>query len=507
MGLCDSQSDSGTSMMQRIEKWRRKVQDSGLNPASIPQFNSVMGQSEFVCKRIFYDEMLTVVRFFTGKLLTQLAGTPIVIVISDENGCILEMAGDGTMKQTVAQLGIVAGVRFTEEACGTNGITLALTYGKPVQLAGEQHFHHCFHDKVCYSVPFGTSDEDNLLGTVSIMTSMEYAHPYFMAVLNTVADSIERELLLRSQNRKLNILNHIMMDTTRNGIIITDRHGRITEFNSYAEQLTGLSRNALIQQPVFDIKPMGPYIDEVIRTGKTCEDIEVVVCHTATGARQVCLFDALPILDEHGNRTGAFGQFRDITERVEAEGRYNYLAYHDDLTGLPNRRHYKEHVAQLIAKAKKDKQMMAVLYLDLDRFKQVNDTLGHSKGDYLLQEVAARMRTFLPAEMMMRMGGDEFIILLPNIRRLEDAQNTAQEVLQLFEEDFMIAHYQFRLTTSIGIAIFPHDGLDAETLLTHADMAMYEAKMLGNGYAVYSPAMARNSPEKLSMAPERRRAL
>lgn len=229
-----------------------------------------------------------------------------------------------------------------------------------MQLAGEQHFHHCFHDKACYSVPFGATDENNLLGTVSMMTSMEHAHPYFMAMLVTVADSIERELLLRRQNRKLNILNHIMMDTTRNGIIVTDRYGRITEFNSYAERWTGLSRNDLIQQPVWEMKPMGPYIEKVIRTGKTCEEIEMVVCHMATGAKQVCLFDALPIMDEHGNRIGAFGQFRDITERVESEGRYNYLTYHDDLTGLPNRRRYKELAARLIAEAKQNKQMMAV---------------------------------------------------------------------------------------------------------------------------------------------------
>ncbi|MFW5437539.1 EAL domain-containing protein [Paenibacillus apiarius] len=495
-------------MIEWIDSSRRRARESGLNSMKIPMFRSVMTQSELICKRLAYEEILSVIRFFIDKLLNQLQGTPIMIVISDEKGYMLELAGDETMKQTVTQLGIKEGVQFAEEECGTNGINLALNHRSPVQLIGTQHYHQFFHSKVCYSVPFHYTDINNLLGTISIMTSLEQAHPYFLTMLITVVDSIERELLLRRQNRKLNILNHIMMDTTRNGIIITDREGRIMEFNTYAENLTGLTKEQLIGRPVIDLAPMGPYIDKVIRHGDKHEDIEIVIDHLSGQTKCVCLFDALPILDEYDNPIGAFGQFRDITERYEAEERYNYLAYHDDLTGLPNRRHYNDHLNGLLTEAKKNKHMLAVLYLDLDRFKLVNDTLGHSKGDYLLQKVAERLRKCLLDETVTRMGGDEFSILLSNVRDSNDAVQAAQQVLQLFEQDFVIDHYQFRLSTSIGISIYPHDGLDAETLLTHADMAMYQAKAIGkNRYMVYTPSMVRQSHEKLTMETDLRKAV
>ncbi|MEF3303225.1 EAL domain-containing protein [Paenibacillus sp. GYB003] len=480
----------------------------GLDPGVLPQFRNVMSQSELMCKKIEYQDILSVVYYFMNKLLHQLEGRPIVIVVTDEHGYILEMAGDEAIKQTIDQLGIKAGVQLTEEECGTNSVSIALREKMPIQLVGDQHYHHFLQQTACYSIPFHYSDNVDLLGSISIMTMVEHAHPFFLAMLSTAADSIERELLLRKQNRKLAVLNHIMMNTTRNGIVITDRDGNITEFNASADQLTGLNRDDLLEKPVVQLQPIGSYIDEVIRHGTKYEDLKIEIYNERENKKHICLFDAFPIFDEYSEQIGAFGQFRDITDRYEAEERYNYLAYHDDLTGLPNRRHFNEQLDRLIEEAGQHKHMLAVFYLDLDRFKLVNDTLGHSKGDYLLQVFAERLQKGVPEAHVVRMGGDEFSILLPGVKEADDAVQVAKKVMDILEQDFIIDNHKFRISTSIGISFYPHDGLDAETLMIHADMAMYQAKAIGkNQYKLYTPSMNRRSLEQLELENDLRLAL
>jgi diguanylate cyclase (GGDEF)-like protein/PAS domain S-box-containing protein len=174
------------------------------------------------------------------------------------------------------------------------------------------------------------------------------------------------------------------------------------------------------------------------------------------------------------------GGLVDITDRKAAEEQIQFLAYYDSLTGLPNRGLLKDRLAQALASARRHKEKVAILFLDLDRFKDINDSLGHSFGDLLLQQVAQRLRTLSRDEdTVARIGGDEFLILLNSLRSVEDAAATAERILGAMEQDFVIQGQTFKVGCSIGISVFPEHGTDGETLIKNADAAMYSAKESG----------------------------
>ncbi|HEX7421202.1 MAG TPA: PAS domain S-box protein, partial [Thermoanaerobaculia bacterium] len=168
---------------------------------------------------------------------------------------------------------------------------------------------------------------------------------------------------------------------------------------------------------------------------------------------------------------------RDITERTYAEEQIKHLAYHDALTGLPNRLLFKDRLTVALSHAQRDQSRLAVLFLDLDRFKVINDSLGHNIGDQLLQAVAARVQSCVrDSDTVARLGGDEFTLLLPSLIRSEDAALVAQKIIEAVRYPFHIEGREFFITTSIGISLYPEDGADAATLIKNADTAMYQAK-------------------------------
>ncbi|HYL05038.1 MAG TPA: EAL domain-containing protein [Thermoanaerobaculia bacterium] len=203
------------------------------------------------------------------------------------------------------------------------------------------------------------------------------------------------------------------------------------------------------------------------------------------------------------------GTVVDITQRKVAESRIVYQAYHDALTDLPNRLLFHDRLTQALAQARRHGHGLAVLFMDLDQFKLVNDTLGHSAGDRLLQQLALRLTQAVRAEdTVARVGGDEFTILLPHIAQADDAARVAQNILAAVALPAEIEDQRIFLTTSIGIGIFPADGYDAEGLLTSADIAMYRAKDLGrNGYQLCTPALSARALMRLSLEQELRVAL
>jgi diguanylate cyclase (GGDEF)-like protein/PAS domain S-box-containing protein len=203
------------------------------------------------------------------------------------------------------------------------------------------------------------------------------------------------------------------------------------------------------------------------------------------------------------------GTLVDLTQRKIAEGQIVYQAYHDALTGLPNRQLFHDRLSQALAQARRHGHGVAVLFLDLDQFKLVNDTLGHAAGDRLLNEVAGRLTRALRAEdTVARVGGDEFVVLLPHIAQPDDASRVAQHVLDAVSVPAVIDGQRIFLTTSAGISLFPADGADAEALLTNADIAMYRAKDLGrNGYQLCTPAMSAKALVRLTLEQELRLAL
>ena len=183
------------------------------------------------------------------------------------------------------------------------------------------------------------------------------------------------------------------------------------------------------------------------------------------------------------------GSLEDITERKRAEEIIKQMAYHDDLTGLPNRRLFNDRLNLAMTHAHRNHQRLAVMLLDLDHFKGVNDTLGHSVGDQLLQDVSKRLASLLrKGDTAARMGGDEFMLLLPEITQVEGAAEVAQKILEAIREPYVLDGHELHVTTSIGIAIYPDDGEDVDTIMKNADIAMYRAKDGGRGsYQSWQP--------------------
>ncbi|HHW66936.1 MAG TPA: EAL domain-containing protein [Epulopiscium sp.] len=181
----------------------------------------------------------------------------------------------------------------------------------------------------------------------------------------------------------------------------------------------------------------------------------------------------------------------DITEQKKIEEIFRYQAYHDSLTGLPNRKYFMESLNAAREKCSKCNHMLAVMFLDLDRFKNINDVLGHSTGDLLIQSVAERLRKSLDETYVLsRFGGDEFVILLPEVYYIDIIIKTAEKIIKLFELPFIIHGKELFITTSMGIGIYPYDGTDPETLIKNADTAMYKAKTHSRGnYQLYSSAI------------------
>ncbi len=195
------------------------------------------------------------------------------------------------------------------------------------------------------------------------------------------------------------------------------------------------------------------------------------------------------------------GTLIDITQRKNAEGQLVYQAYHDALTGLPNRILFHDRLTQALGQARRNGRGLAVLFLDLDQFKLVNDTLGHGAGDRLLQAVALRLRQSVrESDTVARVGGDEFNLLLPDVGRGSQAAKMAEKILATVAHPVEIDGHRLYLTTSIGISLYPADGQNAEALLTSADIAMYRAKELGrNGFQLCTPAMNQRSLERLTL--------
>ena len=227
------------------------------------------------------------------------------------------------------------------------------------------------------------------------------------------------------------------------------------------------------------------------------------------GSYRWILARAKPTLNEAGEVVRLTGVHIDITERVSAESRANFLAYHDSLTGLPNRLLFNDRVDHAIAQAKRTGHRLSILFFDLDRFKHINDSLGHPAGDRVLTQVAKRMaQTVREEDTLARLGGDEFAVLVENVEREQSLALVAEKLLQCFESPFEEAGHEFFLNASIGISVYPRDGVTTAILLKNADAAMYKAKNSGRGsFQFYTEELTDNAYQYFTLESGLRQAL
>ncbi|MFF0829987.1 EAL domain-containing protein [Brevibacillus sp. NPDC003359] len=271
-----------------------------------------------------------------------------------------------------------------------------------------------------------------------------------------------------------------------------DLAGKFLNLNPAFEVITGYSlidlRNQSFQQ-LMDREGVKRVLSLSRHAQKGVSDNYDLFVFHKNGARIELNATVVPIVVNETN-VGYFVIAKDITKRKETERVIHYLAYHDTLTGLPNRSLFQSKLEDSLVHASHHAQPLAILFLDLDRFKYINDTLGHSTGDSLLSQIANRLRDSVgPHDTICRLGGDEFTIILPGMAH-DEAMHFAEKLMQKLISPIFLGNQSFVVTTSIGISLFPQDGTDAETLIKNADTAMYQAKEHGrNNFQFFCPEM------------------
>ncbi|HEY3569351.1 MAG TPA: EAL domain-containing protein [Thermoanaerobaculia bacterium] len=303
-----------------------------------------------------------------------------------------------------------------------------------------------------------------------------------------------------------------LFERNQAGVFRTAADGTILDCNdAFARILGYASRSECIGRSMaqhYADPGQRPRLFESLRANGVLSDLEVAL-HKADGSPAWVLANADLLAAKDSEPEILEGTVIDITQRRNAESQVVYQALHDSLTGLPNRTLFHDRLTQALAQGKRHGDHLAVLFLDLDQFKVVNDTLGHAAGDRLLVEIAGRLqRAVRASDTVARVGGDEFTFLLPGVDRAEDAARTAQKILDTVSRPIEIGGHPLYVTTSIGISLFPDDGEEAEALLSGADIAMYRAKDLGrNGYQLSSPAMNARSLARLTLERDLRTAI
>ncbi len=292
----------------------------------------------------------------------------------------------------------------------------------------------------------------------------------------------------------------VTLNSIGDAVISTDLAGNVTYLNTVAESMTGWSRREACGRPLQEVLRI---IDGDSRQ-PALNPLSLAILHNKTvGLSANCLLirrdgyesaiedTAAPIHDQRGQVTGAVIVFHDVGVARAMSLRMSYLAQHDFLTELPNRMLLNDRLTQAIASAHRHSKALAVLFLDVDNFKHINDSLGHATGDQLLKSIAARLVACVrSSDTVSRQGGDEFVVLLSEVTHTQDVAVAADKILAAASAPHRIGHQDLHVTVSVGIGVYPDDGTDAETLLKNADLALFCAKTHGrNNHQFFQPDM------------------
>ncbi len=353
-------------------------------------------------------------------------------------------------------------------------------------------------------VPFRARSGELVMTQVSGTLSNEGDDPIIILAVRDITAKLAMDEQLRLAAR--------VLENTREAIVVTDAEGAIVSVNPAFSALTGFSIGDVHQRRLQDIADQqGAARDneiefELDRAGNWQGEFWL---QRKNGERFPVWLQISTILDSQQRRCNQVINFADLSEQKAAAERIAFLAYHDALTSLPNPALLRDRAAQALAFARADDSLLAVLCLDLDRFKNINESLGHAMGDQLLQAVVQRLNQILrPTDTFSRLGGDNFILLLPELAAVSEAAQLARQWIALIEEPFNIDGHTLSISASVGVSIFPEDGDDFDTLLKKSDTALYHAKESGRGtFRFFKESMDANMLEQLALETQLRLAI
>lgn len=373
--------------------------------------------------------------------------------------------------------------------------------------------------RLCIDIPFIIVSA-NIGEEIAVMAMKAGAHDYIMkGNLARLVPAIERELkeaMIRQSHRNAEKQMHKLssaVEQTADAVMIADAEGIIEYVNAAFTEITGFSKQEVIGKSTRILKS-GRHHDEfyvqlwkTLTEGQTFQD--VFINRRKDGSLYYEEKSITPLKDEDGKVAHYIATGKDITEQMKTRERLQHLSNHDGLTGLPNRSLFMDRLGQAISRARWNGRVIAVLFIDIDRFKNINETLGFDYGDTVLQTVAERLnQSVRDGDTVARLGDDEFAVVLEDIYQKEDIPVVVEKIIKSLSQVHVLKDHELFVTSSIGISLYPNDGSDGQTLIQNADVAIHHAKESGsNHYRFYESAMNTQSLYRLNMESSLRKAL